>query len=406
MTSQEEEVKNTQPDARQTMDSSEEQLFEAIANKDLEAVRRLLQQYPDLNLNCVDRDELTPLQHVCHTGHLELTRFLIDNGARVDFTKRKDGYTPLMFAAISAKADIVRLLLERGADITIENCVNRTAAQMAAFVGQSKTVSIINSWVPYESSVEPFTRRRELEDEPRIASRALGQLLHDYIVYPSLHPIKYFLYFKHNLDLIKYGDKVVYVLENLSSKSLKPPCNEESLSLKYYYLAYLIEYSIKTYKSKSDKTSNNDDQFDVASYEKLIDSIIRRLIRRKNPKNIKQYTQQLDKFIVECLMKFPYTQLAIFKTMTFALSKSKAGDTWAYPILTQTILNGSGTLGRTTECCIVCDEQDKNKKCSNCKEVYYCGPVCQQADWFQHKKICQSPEGKPLIKADGEDDQH
>lgn len=369
-----------------------EQLFDAIQNKNLERVEQLIKEHPDINLNCLDKDELTPLQHACHTGNVELAKLLIKNGAGVDFTQRKDGYTPLMFAAISARTEIVKLLLEQDVDITVENCVNRTAAQMAAFVGQSKIVSIINNWIPYESSVEPFTKTQDLEEKPRIPSSDLGRLLHHYIVYPSLHPVKLLLCIRENPHLIEYGSQFIYVLESLCSKSLKPPQNEEHLSLKFHYLSYLLDHCLKSLDIKPNKPVDHDN-FDLRACDKTIETLIRKFIRRNNPEDTMPCTTQLDRLIVDCLMKYPYTQLAIFKTVTFALSKREAGDINAYAILTQT-LNGPRMFGHAADACSICGEVDKNKKCSKCKSVYYCGPSCQRIDWFQHKKVCKSPSDK------------
>lgn len=377
----------------------EKRLFEAIADKNIDQVKQIIHDHPSINLSCLDKDELTPLQHACHTGNSELATLLLNHGAGVDFTERKDGYTPLMFAAISGRSDVVILLLEHGVNTTLENCVHRTAAQMAAFVGQSKIVAIINSWVPYENSVEPYTKCRELEDKPRISSAESGRLLHKYIVYPSLHPVKLLLFIKNNIDLIKRASEFIYVLENLSSKILKPPHNEECLSLKYYYLSYLIEYCLKSLKGKTTSSpgSTNPDCFDQEAANKCIESIVRRLIKKDDPEDIKHCTQQLDRFILECLLKFPYTQLSIFKTMTFALTKREVGDLTALTILTQT-LNGPRMFNQPAEACSVCGEIDKNKKCSRCKSIYYCGAPCQLADWFQHKKVCKSEEETPLLK--------
>jgi len=42
--------------------------------------------------------------------------------------------------------------------------------------------------------------------------------------------------------------------------------------------------------------------------------------------------------------------------------------------------------------CAHCGKQSaKNKRCSICKEVSYCGAVCQNAAWKKHKKICVAP---------------
>ena len=378
-----------------------QKLFDAIKNKNLDEVVQFVCDCPDFDLNCVDENELSPLQHACHTGDVQIARFLINNGAKVDYTQRKDRYTPLMFAAISSRSDVVRLLLERGADITLENCVNRTAAQMAAFVGQTKIVSIISNWIPYGSSIEPYTRRRELEDKARIP-KEIGPLLHEYVVLPSSHPVKFLLFIKEHMELVKYGSSCLYVLENLSSKSLKPPINEESLSFKYHYLTYLLEYCFKACKSGlncSDKDMEL--SFDKEACSKIIENIIRRLIRRSDPKEVLPCTLLLDRFIIEAIMKFPYTQTAIFKTMTFALSKTEAVDLKAFAILTQT-LNGPRMFGHSAEACSICAELDKNKKCSKCKKVYYCSTECQKADWFQHKKTCKSPEEQPLLAEEKE----
>lgn len=379
----------------------EQDVFESIDKKDLDRLKQIIREHPDLDLNCVDKDELTPLQHACHSGEIEVARFLINNGADVNLTKRKDGYTALMFAAISNKQDIVRLLLERGVDITTENCVNRTASQMAAFIGLFKIVHIINSWIPYDKSVEPYTRRRELEDEARIPSMNLGRLLHEYIVLPSLHPVKYLLFIKDNLNMISYGSRFIYVLENLCSKSSKPPSIEETLSLKYYYLSYILQHCLNQYMSCRPKDDNPETSLDKQVCMKGIDAIIRRLIRRHNLDEIQPTTPQLNRFILECAMKFPYTHLGIFKTMSFAMSKESSEH---YQIFTQS-LNGPHMFGRAAEACSICTEVDKCRKCSKCKTVYYCGPQCQLIDWFQHKKVCKNPEEQALLK-DTDDNHH
>ena len=371
----------------------ERALIEAVDKKDLELVRDIIRANPDLNVDCVDKDDLTPLQHSCHNGQELIARLLIDNGADVNYTKRSDGYTALMFAAISNKQDMVRLLLERGVDTTVENCVKRTATQMAAFVGLFKVVQIINSWVPYEKSIEPYTRPRELEDKPRIPDKKLGRVLHEFVVLPSLHPVKFFQFIKSRPHLIKHGKEIIYVLENLCSKTSKPPHMDEIQSLKYHYLAYLIQYCLDHCNPAELELKRADGvDFDESACLKLVDAVIRRLIKRANPDEIQPTTSQLNHLIVNCAMKFPYAHLGIFKTMTFAMNKSSD----PYQVFSQS-LNGPTSFGRAAEACSICAEVNQCKKCSKCKAIYYCGQPCQVADWFQHKKVCKSPEEKPLL---------
>lgn len=374
-------------------DNPEQQLFDAIATKKIDAVKQVVNDHPAINLNCIDASEFTPLQYSCHNGDFELAKYLLDRGADVNFTRTKDGYTPLMFAAIRGSDNIVRLFLERGADTTSENSVHRTAAQMAAFVGQSKIVSIINSWMSYETIVQPYTRCRELEDQPRIPTPALGRLLHSYLVYPSLHPVKLLMIIKNNIDLVKYSSQFIYVLENLSSKNVKPPLNEECLALKFHYLAFLLEYCVKCIRFKlAIPPTQGLDTIDDETLDKCIEFIVRHLIKRVDPDDIKSCTQQLDNFILQCIMKFPYTQLAIFKTMAFALDRRDPGDLTALAILTQA-LNGPRMFSEPDNACAICGEKGE-EECPGCKSIYYCGPLCLQADLFQHKKVCRDPPKK------------
>lgn len=67
-------------------------------------------------MDIAGRDNWTPLHHVSwFSGNIECAKFLIDKGANVN-AKTKEAQTPLMIAALQGFDDIVRLLLEKGAD--------------------------------------------------------------------------------------------------------------------------------------------------------------------------------------------------------------------------------------------------------------------------------------------------
>lgn len=367
----------------------ENQIFEAIGNKEFDKVKGLVHANPKFNLNFVDKDELSPLQHACHVGDVDFTSFLLDNGADVNYTNRKDGYTPLMFAAISSKDEIVKLLLGRGVDVTVQNCVNRTAAQMAAFVGLNRITGTINSWVSYEDTIEPFTKCRELEDKPRLHSKALGRTLHKYVVINNNFPIRLFLHLKENLDLIRYGDECIYVLENLSSKASK--LGREKESFKYYYLQYCIDYLLKMYRKRDYHiSSTEEDQPDSGEFEpelcaKYIEMVVHQFLvlnqyPHKNP--------DLERWMIKCFMKFPYTHLPFYTNMIMILKEIQF-ETCFVSLVLQLF---EGVRAQVPESCAVCRDTGKNKKCSKCKSVYYCGTVCQNLEWFKHKKICRRPK--------------
>ena len=81
---------------------------------------------------------MTALQHAAYKGNLELCRQLLLRGADVNSNEHEHGYTALMFGALSGSINVTQLLLEAGAKVYHQNNVGRTAAQMAAFVGQKQ----------------------------------------------------------------------------------------------------------------------------------------------------------------------------------------------------------------------------------------------------------------------------
>lgn len=78
----------------------------------------------------VNRLGWAPLHYAASKAQVETARLLIERGAIVN-APGPDGTTPLMMAALSGKPDIVRLLLEHGADPTMFNAAHETAADWA-----------------------------------------------------------------------------------------------------------------------------------------------------------------------------------------------------------------------------------------------------------------------------------
>ncbi|KAK7873690.1 hypothetical protein R5R35_013224 [Gryllus longicercus] len=71
------------------------------------------------------------LREAARAGNAESALWLLNAGADVNFTT-SHGWTPLMDAAYNAHADVVSLLLERGADIRAKTQGARTALHLAA----------------------------------------------------------------------------------------------------------------------------------------------------------------------------------------------------------------------------------------------------------------------------------
>ena len=149
-------------------------LVEAAKNRNLAAVRALLDQNVDVNaaqgdgatalawaahwgdmetadlliqagadVNRANDYRVTPLSLACTQGNPGLIRMLLDAGANPN-AARNTGETPLMTCARTGNAEAVKLLLERGADVNAkENRRGQTALMWAAARKHSEVAALL-----------------------------------------------------------------------------------------------------------------------------------------------------------------------------------------------------------------------------------------------------------------------
>jgi ankyrin repeat protein len=84
------------------------------------------------------------LHYASTNGHLEIVRFLLDNGAYVD-PESPNGTTALMMAARGGHIQIVKLLIDRGANISNSNQLNLTAIDFALANNQTEIADGLKS---------------------------------------------------------------------------------------------------------------------------------------------------------------------------------------------------------------------------------------------------------------------
>ena len=94
-------------------------LHEAAAIGDSGRVRAALDQHPE-QLDTYSPEGFTPLALAAHFGHLEVMRLLIDRGAEVNrVATHRLAVTPLHAALFGRQVDAALLLIERGADVAL-----------------------------------------------------------------------------------------------------------------------------------------------------------------------------------------------------------------------------------------------------------------------------------------------
>jgi ankyrin repeat protein len=81
------------------------------------------------------------------TGHPDIAKILLDNGAEVD-TRADDGRTPLMLAASKGDNDLVTLLLKAGADPTLADQSGAAAGSLARVKGHKEVADRLQQAAP------------------------------------------------------------------------------------------------------------------------------------------------------------------------------------------------------------------------------------------------------------------
>jgi uncharacterized membrane protein YidH (DUF202 family) len=107
-----------------------ESLFEAIRQNDLEKVRLLIDENPEIVFSRSGKYNATPLHDSAFNGFIDATELLISKKAEVNALD-KDGLTPLHYAAAKGYGNVVELLVANSANINSEAADGRTAFQIA-----------------------------------------------------------------------------------------------------------------------------------------------------------------------------------------------------------------------------------------------------------------------------------
>ncbi len=118
-------------------------IFEASAAGDLDRVKALIDAHPEL-ANAIALDGFQPLGLACFFGHYEIASFLVDHGAEINSpSKNTQKVMPLHSAAASRSLEIAALLLEHGADPNARQNGDFTPLQEAAANGQVEMVRLL-----------------------------------------------------------------------------------------------------------------------------------------------------------------------------------------------------------------------------------------------------------------------
>jgi len=130
-------------------------IFEAAAMGDLPAARRWIEADAG-QVNAFSPDGFQPLGLACFFGHDRLAAYLVAQGAEVNTPSRNPmKVMPLHSAAAAGDLEIVRLLLDHGADVHARQADDFTALHAA---GQNGHVEMIRLLLEHGADADAQTR--------------------------------------------------------------------------------------------------------------------------------------------------------------------------------------------------------------------------------------------------------
>ena len=116
----------------------EQALMEAAYLGKLEEVRRLV--LDGVPVDTIDAERRAPLMFAAFNAHTAVAEYLLDAGAEIN-AKDGAGRTALMYASSGPFAETVKLLLTRGAEVNVQGTLEGfTALMTAAAEGQIEVV--------------------------------------------------------------------------------------------------------------------------------------------------------------------------------------------------------------------------------------------------------------------------
>lgn len=353
---------------------AEKEIVERIAKGSLDEIKQLLSQ-PGVRVDSLDEQGTTFLQHAAFKGRKDLCDLLLQNGADVNSNYHNDGYTALMFAGIFGSPEVVLTLLQAGAKTYPINKVNKTAAEIASFVGNHKCVSVIKNFVQL-ADVEYYSVPQGLEKEPKLPGK-LVKPLQELLNKSYLHPVRLTYYIESCLGLLEESSKVAKVLDLMCEKSMKDADTNDVMAIKANYFAFIIRTMAKSYNEK----------------DKSLQPWLKSLVKGRDGDG---FPEKPERLIRQSTKEFPYAESELLLQFVRTISPVAIGDEpTALTVLTNCI-HGRG-LTSVPVVCECCGEPEPPKRCSACKAVHYCDVRCQKLHYSNHKKFC-AKLGEQLMK--------
>ncbi|CAH1169642.1 unnamed protein product [Phaedon cochleariae] len=153
-------------ETRNPTDKLQAEILEACEKGLLERVKSLIETDPDL-VNATDKDKYTPLHRACYSNHLDIVKYLIQKGANIA-AKTEMQWQPLHSCCQWNHVDCAAVLIQNGADVNAKSEGSQTPLHIAASHGASYDTVQLLLMHPY---VDPSIRNNNGETAIDLARR-------------------------------------------------------------------------------------------------------------------------------------------------------------------------------------------------------------------------------------------
>uniref|UniRef100_A0A915BIN3 MYND-type domain-containing protein n=1 Tax=Parascaris univalens TaxID=6257 RepID=A0A915BIN3_PARUN len=358
------------------LSDDERRVFDLIQKNETDEAISLFASHK-ARVNCLDSNGMTPLDQACFKANKYLVEYLLDHNADPNSNEHAQGYTALMFAALSGQpqsAEICRMLLDAGAYAYRKNSIDKSASEMAAFVGQHECVSVINNYIGIDEVEKLIHPKGKNSDE--IFPKEFCLLTHSVTKTHQIHPVKVIFFIHDNESLLSYRKKFLYVIDRLFERQLRCKESNEVMSLKLWLILFFVREALKFIDSNMDSG---------CSVPHLLHLFAKYLLKMESGDRVRP---NLETLLRNAVHAFPYHQSLFFQMLVKAIAQTKFGDRpSAYEYIAQAFFGQR--MAATTHFCAVCGAANSTKRCRGCK-LPYCSVDCQKFDWSTHKKCCAS----------------
>lgn len=243
-------------------------------------------------------------------------------GADVNANRHATRYSALHFAALGGSPDICRLLLAAGADALATNSVNRTPAQMAAFVGNHDAVATINNYVPKAAVAE-------------YVGAADGQLpaylldaFHAFVTQTNVHPVRIALSLQQTAGFAPHLAAVRAVLAAMSEREMQRRGGgggsgesvNEIAAFKYHYFGWIVAEIIKCREHTAARKTETTTATATTEAAKPTADYVELFAKRVLKEGRNGQLDYVEATVRECVREFAHRECTIFRQIVTQLA--------------------------------------------------------------------------------------